>query len=76
MQQYEYVPRKEYSPVKRDFEAIIKKAQRIMEEKYETPFYYELIGSGRRHLITRVKGGNRGYDFDYNLVIEHPASGY
>lgn len=76
MQQYDYVPRKEYSPIKREFEAIIKKAQKIMEEKYETPFYYELIGSGRRHLITRIKGGNKGFDFDYNLVIEHPGNGY
>lgn len=47
-----------------------------METDYELPFTYELIGSGKRHLITRIKGGNRGYDFDYNLIIPHPGQGY
>ena len=76
MQKYEYVTRAEYSPVKNEIESVIKRAQIIMEEKYETPFYFELIGSGRRHLITRIKGGNKGYDFDYNLIIEPPEQGY
>lgn len=76
MQEYEYVTRAEYSPIKKEIESIIKKAQIIMEEKYETPFYFELIGSGKRHLITRIKNGNKGYDFDYNLVIECPEQGY
>ena len=76
MQKYEYVTRAEYSPVKNEIESVIKRAQIIMEEKYETTFYFELIGSGRRHLITRIKGGNKGYDFDYNLIIEPPEQGY
>lgn len=46
MQKYEYVTRAEYSPVKNEIESVIKRAQIIMEEKYETPFYFELIGSG------------------------------
>lgn len=75
MQEYEYVTRAEYSPVKREIESIIKKTQKIMEEKYEILFYYELIGSGGRNLVTRIKDGNKGYDFDYNLVIEHPGQG-
>lgn len=76
MEEYEFVTRAEYSPVKKEIESIIRKAQKIMEEKYETPFYYELIGSGRKNLITRIKDGNKGYDFDYNLVIPHPGEGY
>lgn len=76
MQEYEYVTRSEYRPIKNEIESIIKKAQIIMKEKYETPFCFELIGSGKRHLITRIKDGNKGYDFDYNLVIEHPGQGY
>ena len=44
--EYEYVTRAEYSPVQKDVEAIIRKAQRIMKEKYDFHFSYELIGSG------------------------------
>ena len=76
MQEYEYVPKREYKPVKDELETIIRRVQRIMEQKYETNFEYQLIGSGRRHLITRIKGGNKGYDFDYNLIIERPEKGY
>lgn len=76
MQEYEYVTHAEYSPVKIEIESIIKKAQHIMENKYETPFFYELIGSGKKRLITRIKGGNKGFDFDYNLVIDNPGKGF
>ena len=32
-------------------------------------FEHKLIGSGSRHLITRVIEGNKGFDFDYNLIL-------
>ena len=73
MKEYEYVARKEYSPVKREIEHIIKKVKEIMETEEGISFYYDLIGSGKRHLITRLKNGNTGFDFDYNLVIETPT---
>ena len=69
---YEYVTKAEYKPVKKGIEAIIQKAQAYMRERYETKFQYQLIGSGKRHLITRVVNGNGGYDFDYNLIISAP----
>lgn len=72
MQKYEYVPQAEYKPIKTELESIIRQVQKIMEKKYDVPFRYQLIGSGNRHLITRVKGGNKGYDFDYNLIISAP----
>ena len=28
-----------------------------------------MIGSGSKHLITRVIGGNKGFDYDYNLIL-------
>lgn len=34
-------------------------------------FQFHLVGSGKKHLITRIKGGNTGYDFDYNLVLNN-----
>ena len=73
MKEYEYVTKKEYIPVKKELEVIIRKVQKIMKTYENISFYYELIGSGKRHLITRLKKGNTGFDFDYNLVIETPT---
>lgn len=67
---YEYVTKKEYSPYKVEIERIIRHAQRIMRTKYDTTFQYKLIGSANRHLVTKIKNGNRGYDFDYNLILQ------
>lgn len=73
MEKYEYVTKKEYSPVRREIEKIIGKVKKIMENEEDTTFYYDLIGSGNRYLITRLKNGNKGFDFDYNLVIDTPT---
>lgn len=73
---YEYVPRSEYSPVRNDVETFIKQVQNEMRKDNDLPFQFALIGSGKRHLVTRIKGGNGGYDFDYNLIISPPGDGY
>lgn len=73
---YEYVKKSEYEPVRKELEKIIKKVQIEMWKKYNLSFQFQLIGSGKRHLITRLCGGNRGYDFDYNLIIPYPGDGY
>lgn len=76
MPEYEYVKKSEYAPVRKELELIINRVQAIMRKKYGLTFQFRLIGSGQRHLITRVKGGNRGYDFDYNLILSPPGDGY
>ena len=73
---YEYVKKSEYAPVRKELERIIKCVQIEMREKYNLTFQFQLIGSGRRHLVTRICDGNSGYDFDYNLIISHPGNGY
>lgn len=67
---YEYVKKSEYAPVRKELEEIIKRVQNEMWEKYGLTFQFQLIGSGKRHLVTRIRGGNNGYDFDYNLIIQ------
>ena len=67
---YEYVSIKEYQPVREELEDIIKQVQDIVRDTFT--FQFKLVGSGGRHLITRIKGGNQGYDFDYNLVLNPP----
>ncbi len=55
---------------KEEVEKIIKHAQQIMRKKYDTTFQFKLVGSANRHLVTKIKNGNRGYDFDYNLILQ------
>ncbi len=76
MHEYEYVTRAEYQPVRERLEKIIRRVQVVMRKKYDTTFQFQLIGSGKRHLVTRKKGGNTGYDFDYNLILQAPEPGY
>lgn len=73
---YEYVKKSEYAPVRKELEEIIKKVQKEMWERYELTFQFQLIGSGKRHLVTRIRGGNSGYDFDYNLIIQRWGNMY
>ena len=69
MSKYEYVSKTEYRPVREELEAIIKKVQKILKKESKITFQYELIGSGAKHLITRIKNGNKGFDFDYNFIL-------
>lgn len=68
---YEYVPKSEYSPVRLELEEIIRKAQAFLRKKNGISFQYRLIGSGKKHLIMRNTSDNKGYDFDYNLILPH-----
>ena len=70
---FEYVTKDEYRPVREELEKIIKSAQKIMKKVHDISFQFRLIGSGGRHLITREVKGNKGYDFDYNLIIPTPT---
>ena len=76
MPRYEFVSRAEYTPVRKEIEKIIKRAQDRMLETDGKTFQFQLVGSGKKHLIAREIGGNRGYDFDYNLIIQSPEEGY
>ena len=68
--EYEYVNKSEYRPMREELEQIINRVHKYMRKHHDTTFQHRLIGSGKRHLITRIKGGNTGYDFDYNLIVE------
>lgn len=73
---YEYVSKNEYRPVREELERIINRAQRYMSENYDTSFQFRLVGSGNNHLITRLNDGNKGFDFDYNLILPDLEDGY
>ena len=74
MEQYEFVSRSVYGPERAELEKILQKIRSyISKNESQLDFDYELIGSGNKHLITQVVGGNRGYDFDFNLIIDNPG---
>jgi len=70
MHEYEYVTKEEYGPVKDELIDLIKALQNELRD-YLT-FQYTFVGSSSRNMITREVNGNRGYDFDVDLKINHP----
>lgn len=67
---FEYVPKGEYQPFKLEVDEILRKVQRFLRENKILTFQFNLIGSAGRKFITRVKNGNKGFDLDYNIVIQ------
>lgn len=67
---FEYVPKSEYQPFKLEVDEILKSIQRDLKENGILTFQFNLIGSAKRKLITRVENGNQGFDLDYNIVIQ------
>lgn len=72
MKEYEFVSRKEYAPVRKELEEILKKVQNLVRNEFT--FQFKLVGSGNKHLITREKNGNKGFDLDYNLILNPPQA--
>lgn len=71
---YEYVTKAEYKPLKEEATRILQKMRSQL--KNELPFSFQLVGSGKRHLVTRIKGGNKGFDLDYNLILDDDCYDY
>lgn len=72
---YEFVPKSEYAPVKQKICSCLSRAVEILKEK-EIYVTYSFVGSSNRNgeaFITRIKGGNKGFDFDINLYVECPS---
>ena len=67
---FEYVPKSEYQHLRNYVENTIKKVQNEFRINNILTFQFNLIGSAKRKLITRVKNGNQGFDLDYNIVIQ------
>ena len=71
---YEYVPRKEYQPVKNELIELINLVQNEVREYFT--FTYEFIGSAPRNMITRAVNSNTSYDFDVNLRVNDNENRY
>lgn len=69
---FSYVSKAELKPAKEQIEKIIKDLHAALRKEGIT-FEDKLIGSGGKNLVTYVVGGNTGFDFDYNFVIQKDA---
>lgn len=73
---YEYVKWEEARPVKMELNRINQKMFSYINSNHpELCFEARVIGSGKRGLNTRVVNGNKGFDFDLNLIIDAPPEG-
>ncbi|QOS39386.1 hypothetical protein DYE49_02510 [Treponema rectale] len=68
-QHYEFVPKKEYSPVRVELNNILTRLISLCR-KDGIILKDELVGSAKHKLITRTVHGNQGFDFDFNLIVE------
>lgn len=75
---YEYVINKEVKFAREKIESVILKVQDYLRRKDILTFQFNLVGSASksRHLVTRVVGGNKGFDMDYNIVIQKINESY
>lgn len=76
---FEYVPEEEYQPIINELLGRIGYLKTLLEAEEIILDYWYFVGSSNRNgvpFITRIKGGNKGYDFDINLYIRCLESGY
>ena len=74
MQNYEYVPKEEWQPVRDELYEIIHKLQDEVREYFT--FQYHFVGSSKRNMITRDRNSNTGFDFDVNIEVNDPDEDY
>lgn len=65
MHNFQYVTRKQLSPVKKDLIQIINAVQSLIRKDFT--FQYHFVGSSSRNMVTYDADTNIGYDFDVNI---------
>lgn len=74
MQDYEYVKKEEWQPVRDELYEIIHKLQDEVREYFT--FQYHFVGSSKRNMITQDRNSNTGFDFDVNIEVNDPDEDY
>ena len=67
MHNFQYVSRKQLSPVKQDLIQIIKSVQDELRKDFT--FSFDFVGSYERNMVTYDVGTNIGFDFDVNIHV-------
>lgn len=71
MYNFEYVCKKELSPIKNELISIISEVQNIVRDDFT--FSFDFIGSCKRNMVTYDPKSNIGFDFDVNIKIQWAA---
>lgn len=74
MQNYEYVPKEEWQPVRDELYEIIYNLQHEVGDYFT--FQYHFVGSSKRNMITQDRNSNTGFDFDVNIEVNDPDEDY
>lgn len=74
MHDYQYVPKRQASPIREEIENLIHLVQREVKNKFT--FSYQFIGSASRNMITEDKKSNTGFDFDVNIRVNDDDNKY
>ena len=67
MYHFEYVSKKELSPVKKELISIIKAVQNKVRQDFTFQFYF--VGSVKRNMVTHDVKSNIGFDFDVDIHV-------
>ncbi len=73
---YEYVPECEWNPVKKVLVRLLSELADLVYRNLGIRIHFQFVGSSNRGgscFITRVRGGNKGFDFDANVIVERPS---
>lgn len=70
MPEFEYVSPEEAQPVIDEIIALIQDMQKCVRKKFKKDFTlkYQFVYGSSRNMITREKDGNKGFEFDVNLI--------
>lgn len=71
MHDFEYVPKKEWKPIRDELLEIIRRLQNEVRDSFT--FQYHFVGSSSRNMITRDRNSNTGFDFDVNIEVNDPT---
>ena len=74
MHDFEYVPNREWEPIRDELFEIIHRLQDEVRDEFT--FQYHFVGSSKRKMITRDRISNTGFDFDVNIEVNDPDENY
>ncbi len=74
----EFVDKKEVAFAREEIEKVIHNVQNYLRKQGIMTFQYNLVGSAsnKRHLVTRIVGGNKGFDLDFNIQVKKISDEY
>lgn len=67
MYHFEFVSKKQRSPIKKNLIAIITEVQDLIRDEFT--FRFDFVGSDKRNMVTYDPKANIGFDFDINIEV-------